>query len=615
MPISRSLFLLAVIFWLGLAGYGIFQNPDPSTQEVEDIVPVLEITQQPLLKTIFGIRDHDGRQRGWQILIYAVAKLLNQTSLEQFLITARILSIILGLSSIFILRFIFYQNFPRSNPDYLSILTMFHPLFFFYSMQAEEYSLLLFFIVLQLWAYLSFGKNRFAPIIFLIASVLGYYTQLLFLLLLGAECLAEIIKYFQSKRIVLWPFLITGLLVINVPFQATNMTLQFCRYPLNTPLNTYDCLNPVDLFSYLNMLGTFWGITPSLFVSPILAILVILLWGYSFYALWLNRKEISNVFWIYYCLLLFVFFVWNLRLALASILYSAPMRFCIPLAFLNILILFGRRFTKPKAYLAACLLFIFILTNILIVGRPYNMIGRDWLRSQQSNLKSLPAIDQGLFIFFSLQATHALLFNSPDYPFLISPDSTPSHYYIPVRPYERTSIYKIRQNYVDFSLPDFSDKTVMELSSRLGLPISNVNSFLSLPGTTKLLLKLLHQNNLKLDTYERLFLADKHISVLAKNGLLLALLYPDLCSSGIQFFRRTSLYHLLDAFFKRTSTVHFLYVNEFILGINHFDTIRQDKSLMLLQKNPSLILKQTHNLTNLTVYSFEKREHPLKNQH
>ena len=589
-PISRSLFLLSVIFWLGLAGYGIFQNPAASTEEAQKIMAVLQVEQQPLRETIFGSRDQSGRQYGFQLLVYTIAKLLSQTSPEQFLITARVLSIILGLSSIFILRLIFYQNFPRSNPDYLSILTMFHPLVFFYSMQAEEYILLLFFTSLQLWAYLSFGKSRSAPIIFLIASVLGYYTQLLFLLLLGAECLAEIIKYFQSKRIVFWPFLITGLLAIQFLFQAANLMFHW-QYNYYSPINHNAGQSSVDLSAYLNMFGTFWGITPLLFTHSMLVVLIILLSGYSFYMLWVEYKESSKVFWIYYCLLFFVFFGYNLRLGLIPFLYPAPMRFFIPLAFLNILILFGQRFTKPKAYLAACLLFVFILTNILIVDRPYNASCRDWL----NNTQMVPR--NSAIIVYTPIVQMSVFFNR--------------HFssVLPARPYYREVLGEARQSYAgDFRLPKLSDKIVIELSSRLGQPISNVNSFLVLPDTTKLLLKLLHQNDLKLDTYEKLFLADKHISVLAKNGLLLALLYPDLCPSDVQFFRNTSLYHRLDAFFEQAPLVHFLHASEFILGINHFDPAMQDKALMLLQKNPSLVLKETHHLTNLTVYSFEKNK-------
>ena len=156
-------------------------------------------------------------------------------------------------------------------------------------------------------------------------------------------------------------------------------------------------------------------------------------------------------------------------------------------------------------------------------------------------------------------------------------------------------------------MPDFSDKITIELSSRLGQPVSNVNFFLAQSDTTIVLTKLLQLKNLKLDAYERAFLFDKHMPVLAKNGLLFALLYPDLCPPNTPFFSRVSLYHRLDSFFEQTPLVHFLYVNEFALGINHFDATLQNKALMLLRKNPSLVLREIRYLTNLAVYSFEKK--------
>lgn len=374
---------MAVVVWLGLAGYGAFHNPIASSEEAQKITFASWVGQQPLRETFFNIHEEFGHYCIFQVLTYAVTKLLDLASLDQFLIIARALNIIFGLLSVFILRFIFYQNFSRSNPDYLSILTLFHPLFFFYSMQAEEYALFLFFSTLQLWAYLDFGKSRFAPIIFLVASVFGYYTSLLFLVLLGAECLTEIIKCFQIKRISIWPFLIAGLLAINVLSQATN--LLSAHWSLNSALpyiNYYDEFSPVNLFSYLNILGAFWGITPLFFIPPALIMLTILLVGYSFYTLWLEHRKIPVVFGVYYCLLFFVFFVWNSWAAFASFLYPVSMRYFLPLAFLNILILFGQQFTKTKIWLAICLLAVFITTNILIIGRPYNMLVRGWLDEQ-----------------------------------------------------------------------------------------------------------------------------------------------------------------------------------------------------------------------------------------
>jgi hypothetical protein len=386
-------FILTWVFWLGLALYGVFSDLNVSIQEGTNIYDELMPKHNYIytvnsLKWFFGGKG-TGHQYLFHLMIYGSAKIFRQTSGLSLVLLGRIISIVFSLLSVIVVRYFVQKNLPKHNPESVTLLQMFHPLFFFYSMQAEPYALLFFWTILHLILYfkLQSAQNPWQILAFGTVTILGYYTHFYFLFILFAEILTELYKFLKKQKILIWPFglmfCLTPLLLWQIPM-ALNSSLKYF-------IDGYFAFSPGLC---LKILGTFFGLTPLLFSDILIYILTVFLLGGS--ALWLikNRQAVPLVISIFYFLLLGAFIFFNTVSAAYGWTYPT-MRHYVGIV-LPWTIVFGtfllQSSVRVRSVLCAIVLGVFLLTDILSVGKAYKPDGLSATEYLRENLSPEAAL-------------------------------------------------------------------------------------------------------------------------------------------------------------------------------------------------------------------------------
>jgi hypothetical protein len=366
-------FILALGFWLGLALYGVFSDFNVSIQEGTNIYDELRpknnyISIANSLKWFFGGNTY-GHQHLYHLAIYCLAKILRQTSKLSFILLGRLISIVFGLLSILAVRYFVKKNLPNYNPESIALLQMFHPLFFFYSMQAEPYAMLFFWTILHLILYFNIqtAKNCWQILAFGAVTILGYYTHFYFLLVLFAEILTELYKLFKQQKIIIWPFFLqlclTPFLLWQIPMVLSSSLKYF--------IDGYFVFSPALC---LKIFGVFFGLTPLLFNDWTIYLSTVCL----FCGVWIiyirQRRNLPNILGFFYFLLCCAFiFVYGI---FASYGFTYPtMRHYIGIVLPITVLLNSWPSKKIRIFIFLITFGIFVLSDILVVEKKYKPDG------------------------------------------------------------------------------------------------------------------------------------------------------------------------------------------------------------------------------------------------
>jgi hypothetical protein len=369
----QSVIALSLILWLGLALYGVFSDLNVSIQEGTNIYDELRpannyISAVNSLKWFFGGKS-TGHQYLYHLTIYCLAKIFRQTSGLSFVLLGRIISIVFSILSVISVRYFVKRNLPKHNPESVALLQMFHPLFFFYSMQAEPYTMLFFWTILHLILYFNLQDSRkpWQILAFGGVTILGYYTHFYFLLVLFAEILTELHKFLKKQKIIIWPFFLlfclTPLLFWQIP-AALNSSLKYF----------IDGYFVFSLGLCLKIFGILFGLTPLLFSVWAIYLLTIGLfcgiWPIYIY----QRKNLPVVLGFFY-LLSFCAFVCVYGIFAGYGFTYPTMRHYIGIILPITIILLS----WPNRKITACLFLlafsVFTITDALIVRKKYKPDG------------------------------------------------------------------------------------------------------------------------------------------------------------------------------------------------------------------------------------------------
>ncbi|MDR1324358.1 MAG: glycosyltransferase family 39 protein [Candidatus Margulisbacteria bacterium] len=366
-------FILALVVWLGLALYGAFSDLNVSIQEgtniYDELRPETNYTSVVnSLKWFFGGKS-TGHQYLYHLTIFCLAKIFGLTGGLSFVLLGRIISIVCSILSVISVKYFVKKNLPKHNPESVALLQMFHPLFFFYSMQAEPYALLFFWTILHLILYFNLQDSRksWQILAFGAVTILGYYTHFYFLLILFAEILTELYKFLKKQKILIWPFFLLLCL----------MPLLFWQIPvaLNSSLKYFiDGYFVFSLGLCLKIFGVLFGLTPLFFSTGAIYLLTICLFCGAWLIYFYQHKNLPVVFGFFYLLLFCAFvFVYGI---FASYGFTYPtMRHYIGIILPLTIILLSWPNKKIIIFVSLIVLSVFAITDVLLVREKYKPDG------------------------------------------------------------------------------------------------------------------------------------------------------------------------------------------------------------------------------------------------
>jgi hypothetical protein len=599
-------FFLCLGIWLSLSIYGAFCDPDITIMEAADMWDENFIFRSNKFLFLFSGNGF-GHQRLYQFLVYFIADSLGYIRPIDYINMGRFISNAFGLLSVITALKLVKNHIKNTDSYFIASLIILHPLFFFYSLQAEPYTMLFFMGTIQLLTYFNLEKNKAYSWYFLIISILGFFTHYYFVILLLAECVNELFCYIRNRKIKLLPFLsISGLSIIFL-FQAFKV--------LPSPGLEYS--DGYSIFSWtfiLKMLGILWGITPVIFSDSIMYFLSIAVSIIFFYLIIKNSNSVPKIILIYFILLLSVFIFFNIIFCYLNHWSYPIMRHYIHIV-LPCTIMIGISINKYKKYrflIIALILSVFLYSDYGIIHTKYKYDGPSVV-----NYISQKAENTGKENYITLinpeWAGYGLINKniSINYVEPYSMTQMLSYNSINLHTYKRPHLLAFR----NLSLPPlFSDQythTAYALRYQIyldsGFKIDHFENFLNEKKANQLLNNILKKRTCNLNHLEMLFLKDKIISIYNKNRLLLEILYPQYVPNFIRKELRIEdkIVNIINAF-PKISYFYLLYINEFILGINSIDTTIQETAVNSMLNNPKLKLKEIKEFYNVKIYTFTR---------
>lgn len=597
---STWLFVCFLSIWLLLVFFSALNDFNITIQEGSNIDEATMLFQKNIYEFIFSGNSW-AHQHLYHLLVYYIADLFNYTKYIYFIIIGRLLSILFGFISIITVRTFIKRHVKSIDPNLASILQMFHPLFFFYSFQAEPYSMLFCISTLQLLAYLNIRKGKIFIPLFVILSLTGYYTHFHFLIILFSECINELFNYIKQKKIEWIPFLTLFCLFIALLYQAPPA--------LNSILRFYTDGNfPFSLGICIKTLATFFGITPLLFNDLTIYVISIPLLLYTIFSFYKNHEIIPRIIIIYFFPLL-VFFL--ARDVIYGYLYGGShplMRHHIHIVLPIIISLMSSKKARYSYFIFIFAIAIFFITSLKIVNTPYKYDGLSVIKYIKSTkINNYIALINPNWVRYNLRNN-----------FLYGNDELNLYHY------RRTQIYDIIYSDARYGFYHggritpailFNDKdyvTVKSLKNKIFLDsgeiIEQVNDFIMQKRTTKILRNILYHKAYNLNPYEAIFIKTPDIKSCYKNRLMLEILYPEYFPPKIRDM--LSINRCLNEIIISQdyyNYFHLLYLREFTLGMDYVDTAVQDEALNSLLANPNIKLNEIKEFTNAKIYTFIRK--------
>lgn len=597
---STWLFVCFLSIWLLLVFFSALSDLNITIQEGSNIDEATTLFQKNIYEFIFS-GNWWAHQHLYHVLVYYIADLFNYTQYIFFIILGRILSIIFGFISIMTVRTLIKRHIKNIDHNLVSILQMFHPLFFFYSFQAEQYSMLFSISTLQLLVYLNIRKSKVFPPLFVLLSLMGYYTHFHFLIILFSECVNELFNFIKQKKADWIPCLTLFCLFIALLYQAPPA--------LNSILRFYtDGYFPFSLGICIKTFATFFGITPLLFNDLTIYVIAIPLLLYTIFTFSKNHETIPRVIIIYFFTLLGFFLA---RDIIRGYLYGGShplMRHYIHIVLPIIISLMSSKKDRYSYLFFIFIIAIFFATSLKIVNTPYKYDGLSvikYIKSLQNN--NYIALINPNWVRYNLRNN-----------FLYGNDELNLYHY------RRTQIYDILYNDARYGFyhggritpailfNDKDDETVKSLKNKIlldsGEIIEQVNDFIMQKRTTKILRNILYKKGYKLNPYEVIFIKTPDVKSCYKNRLMLEVLYPEYFPPKIRdmlsinrCINEIIISHGYCDYF------HLFYLRELILGMDNVDTAVQEEALNSLLANPNIKLKEAKEFTNAKIYTFIRK--------
>jgi hypothetical protein len=185
---ERLFFYFGTVAFIILLIYGMFSDLNYSIQEYANLQEI-DIEFGDIGSFLFSGNTF-GHQHLYHLLLTTIVHLFGLESRESVLLTGRAVSSVFAIGTLFLFKELLLsvpRMIPRTATCFVFILM---PLNFFYFLQAEPYSMLLFMSVLNVRLFLLLGNNSITvTIAYTAATILGYLTHYFFLVIPASEAL------------------------------------------------------------------------------------------------------------------------------------------------------------------------------------------------------------------------------------------------------------------------------------------------------------------------------------------------------------------------------------------------------------------------------------------
>ncbi|MDR2410622.1 MAG: hypothetical protein LBE13_21265 [Bacteroidales bacterium] len=571
----------SVLFWSIFAICGIFLDRNISIQEGVYAAEII-LAGENLTRFIFS-ENLCAHQPLYTLAVLAISRLLGRSSVFDIVIIGRMISVLAGLGSIFLVKALIKNSVPKGNPQIISCLQMFHPLFFFYAIQAEPYSLFFFWAAAQLVVYYRLSESKTMKAWYIITSSFGFFTHYYFCLLFFAEIIQETYNCWRNRKISFSPICIgllgcLGLLVFFLP--------EALRSPAKYFSESYRAFDPWFL---VQSAGWFIGLPPDLLGAGVTGWLTIFGLGYCLYSMQKNKQDVPMFIIAVGWLFLLLYLGFNA----ITLLYGWTQSFVRHFTILVVPILIGTFVNKKQGCLVFVVWSYFLLICIAMILIPY----KSDILSVLKYIEVYPAVHQ-VVIYNNPVLVYTGLERLRNKPNILW--GSASRQRVQTLAQELTAMPFSEYTQINENLP-VSQEIKRRLSLDIAQEITSLEKFVSQKNTRNLLEQLAKNKKIEPDEYEQKFLDYPDIPDKYKNILLLGLLYPlPESHNAIPLLSRINSQQWLESIAMHAEVIHFLSAHEGIKSM-----IRPSKTLSLLNNNPQMDMIAEVAFTNATVRSFK----------
>lgn len=616
-----------VCFYSGAAAfatmliYGTFSDPNYTIQEYANLQEI-DIEVGEIGGFLFG-GNFFGHQHLYHLSIAAIVGLLDLESRESVLMAGRLVSVLFAMGTLVLFKELLL-SVPRAIPrTAICFVFVLLPLNFFYFMQAEPYSMLLFLSVLNLRLFLLLGNgSKKVTVAFTAVAILGYLTHYFFLVLLAAEA-SFVIYLWVGKKRAYRHFGVSMLFVLPVLLATHRSILVMLSSSLiEYQQGYYD----VGTGFFLTQLYAIWGLSRAVYgaqigvTAVVYAALVALLVG----TIVKNRRtELTAFLSTIFLSELILFVVFNMITVHRGYM-TITLRHYIPTTIPLVLLYFmgrddgGARARKYIPYaLVASALAAYLTSDISFLANPYRVDGRkagQYLvkMREEKGVKHISIVRwlEGCFINPWLSESGV--------------DAIEGDYY-------QTDLVDAIKNHewpTRYEEGDGDDETKMALlwqrlreegggrpAARGGSDARKLNAFIATSGVKEILLKRIRSRGVKLpDEVVRIGRIkrrdpreQKEIDALAAR-LYLELLYPGLKTRENMLDRYVQERRIKKIVRDKSRGERFLFVimREKIVGMDYFDPKEQYEALRTVRRIKGVDELFRKDFDNVEVYGFRK---------